>query len=571
MLIHHRLWWLRKCNRKMARSKSKKDKKAEIQSTSASQNAFVSKDFVTIFALGIVLLFSLIIRLNQIEIPFERDEGIYHYFGQLILEGKTPYVDFYEMKPPGLYYSYALLNLIFGSSLKSAHLAFILVNILTIILLFLAVRNLFDTVTGVIAAAAFSIFSLIPHASGFTTQSEHLVALYSVAALYFLTFAIAKEKVIYFLLCGLFAGMAFLVKQSAVFLGVAYGIGIVVYYLLKKPLKKNFLIKNFLFFASGVLSIILFFILLIAVQGGFSEMKYWTYEFPKMYASAIPWEIGKDLLNRTFTNITGDYKFLWILAGMGLLLCSITKMGLYKKIFLWIFALFSFLTIVPGFHFYGHYWLQLMPAAAILTGVAVYSIKELIAEKLSKTNAIIIGTGIFIIAIFPVLRHEKDYYFNPDDTEILRKVYGMNPFPESKVIADYIKKRTDKNDQIALIGAEPQIYYYTDRRCPSRHAYFTYLVKGNPRSPELQKEFIQDVEEAMPKFMVFFNHGTSLFVQKGADQTIFKWFNEFVTQHYKHVGLADMISPTQTNYIWENQLTNYKPQGQFYIGIFEKK
>lgn len=41
--------------------------------------------FLTIICAVVVL-----IRLNFIHMPFERDEGAYSYYGQLILDGKTP-------------------------------------------------------------------------------------------------------------------------------------------------------------------------------------------------------------------------------------------------------------------------------------------------------------------------------------------------------------------------------------------------------------------------------------------------------------------------------------------------
>ena len=65
---------------------------------------------------GIIVVFLFILRLNLMDLPLERDESAYAYLGQRAGEGLAPYRDFYEMKPPFLFYGYALLNAVFGYS-----------------------------------------------------------------------------------------------------------------------------------------------------------------------------------------------------------------------------------------------------------------------------------------------------------------------------------------------------------------------------------------------------------------------------------------------------------------------
>ena len=66
---------------------------------------------------------------------------------------RLPYVDFYETKPPGLFYIYALLELTFGKSVEALHAAGIVLNLLTTIV-FLIGKALMDRSTGVISAAS---------------------------------------------------------------------------------------------------------------------------------------------------------------------------------------------------------------------------------------------------------------------------------------------------------------------------------------------------------------------------------------------------------------------------------
>jgi len=259
-----------------------------------------------------------------------------------------------------------------------------------------------------------------------------------------------------------------------------------------------------------------------------------------------------------------------VLGGVGLFLGVFSRLGVFEKAFLYLFTVFSFFTIFPGLRFYGHYWLQVIPCLSLMVGLGIFSIKQLPVSKIKNKKINYIALGVFLIGIITVFLKEKAYYFYPDYTRILREVYLLNPFPEAKVVGDFIKGRTNKEDFIALIGSEPQIYYYADRKAPSRHAYFSFLVKGTPKSQIMQREFIDDVEKNKPKFLVLFDHSLSLFVQLSADLTVFQWVQEFAREHYSLVGIADIVTSEKTIYIWNKEVFDYKQEGKIEILIYER-
>jgi hypothetical protein len=163
----------------------------------------------------------------------------------------------------------------------------------------------------------------------------------------------------------------------------------------------------------------------------------------------------------------------------------------------------------------------------------------------------------------------KSYYFHPNYNVIMRAVYGNNPFPESMEIANYIKSNSTQQDQTVLIGSEPQIYVYLNKKSPSRHAYFAALVADFPQHKQWQREFIKDVEKTKPRYLVYFNHGISLFVQPTADRYIFEWANKYITENYHLVGAADMVDGMATNYLWKEQLAGFQQKGQNCIYTYE--
>ncbi|MFH2141956.1 MAG: hypothetical protein ABIJ97_06010, partial [Bacteroidota bacterium] len=352
------------------------------------------------------------------------------------------------------------------------------------------------------------------------------------------------------------------------------GLTILLYYFFNKPVNWKSLIKNALFYSAGVGIAYGVIILIIYRYDAIDEMWYWTIDFAKNYVSEFPWSEGVKQLKFNWGNITDNYSTFWALATIGLFLVLFTKKTIFFKVTVWIIAIFSCLTIFPGLRFYGHYWIQLTPVLAILTGIAFYAVFDLLKRKYNPNYLNILLLLVFIIISIGHLKSQKKYYFEPEKTQLLREVYGMNPFPESKVVADFIKERTEKDDLIAVLGSEPQIYFYTNRRCASKHHYITFLMGDTvlfPMNKTYQSEFINDIETKKPKYLIYFRHYISWLRHPSADTSIDNWFNDFSNKNYNLVGVADMLNERKTNYVWYDEVFKYQPKGEYIIGVFEIK
>lgn len=541
----------------------------------AGKTIVISKeDKICYLLLMLLLIIAYNIRSNFFTIPFERDEGIYVYFGNLILEGKIPYRDFIEAKFPGIFYFYALMVKLFGYNLPGIHFGFTCLNLLSAVFIYFASRNLFSPIAGLISTTTFLFVSLTPNLSGFTVQSEHGVAFFTSLAFLFYSLIKLYNKWVYYFLMGLCLGAAVLIKTNAVFL-VAWGCLILFSdFIFTKEYKFKTFIYNALSFAGGGILIVGFLFLFMYSKGVFSDMIRWAYEHPKNYVSAMPYEEGKKYFIYTRDAIVEHYKFFWIHAILALLVTLPKTINIKFKILAYTLLGASFLTIVPGFFFYGHYWIQTIPGLALIAGLTFHSI-QLLLVKVFKIADYKISYSYLIIFSLLTISHvmaNKAYYFHPNYERILRTVYGNNPFPESMEIANYINSHSKPEDGLVLIGSEPQIYFYTNKKCPSRFAYFTALVNNVPEHKEWQREFVRDVEAAKPKYFVFFNHQFSLLVQPNTDKYVFEWSNKYIAENYKLVGLVDMVDGYSTaNYVWNESLNNFKPQGQSQIYVYERK
>ncbi len=554
------------------KNNTKQEPVAEVKSL--SKNSISLEDKVCIGLLIVVLLFIYVIRSKFLEIPFERDEGIYSYFGKLVLEGKIPYKDFYEMKFPGLFYLYAFMVKFFGETIQGVHTGFMYLNIITTVFIYTASRKLFSPISGIISAITFAVLSMNPKLSGFTVQSEHGVAFFISMGIMFYAMSKQNKSWYWFLLMGIALGSAFLVKTSAVFMGLWGGIIIVLEFIIVTKGKnfKNFL-TNITLYSIGALSVIGFSFLLIISKGSLNDMIYWVFEYAGKYAGGITLETGLEYLKYTRKAIAENYMFFWLHCGAALILMWYKGVSNSNRIIGISLLLFSFATTVPGFYFYGHYFIQLIPGFSVVAGLSAFSVFT-ITKSFFKNKLKLVSYGylvLFVLLTYAHINTLKAYYLKPNYDLILRQVYGNNPFPEAKVIGDFINNTSQPEDEIVLIGSEPQIYFYTQKKCPSRHAYFTAMVANVDEHKEWQREFVKDVENSEPRYFVFFNHRISLMVQPNTDNFVFEWANKYINEHYKLVGLVDMVDGIYSKYVWNEQVVNYQPQAKSIIYIFERK
>jgi hypothetical protein len=525
--------------------------------------------------LSLVIIFSIFIRIHFLNIPFERDEGSYTYCGKIILDGAIPFKDIGSQRLPGVFYAYSLIVLIFGYTIKSMHVGFLVIHILTVVVVFLIGKNIYSKLTGLVAAMGFVLLSMAPAASGFTIQSEHLVALTGFAGILLLLLFLNSRKIFLLISSGILLSLAFQIKQTSMFYCVFAGTILFFDHFSNKPINWKQLILNSAVYAASFLIPVLFSLVVIYHQGAYADFKLWMFDIASQYSSIISFSDGLEYLQYSVNSIMKDYFFLWMLSFAGPVFILFTKTSLLQKIFIWLLYILCFLTVVPGNHYYGHYFLQFIPAVALSIGVCVYSLKEVFEKRMNmKSFATILPVGIFALGFLGNVSAMKEYYFNPNLTKVLRNVYGLNPFPESWAVAKYLNEKMKTDDRIAVLGTEIQMYVYTNKISPSRFAGSGVLVEFPViQQKQWQQEFISDVEKVSPKYVVLYAHPISWMTNPKSDMTIFGWIDKYTRENYDIIAYADIYSD-QTLYVWdrENVMKNPpNPKSQYKILVYEKK
>ncbi|MBY0425641.1 MAG: glycosyltransferase family 39 protein [Cytophagales bacterium] len=500
----------------------------------------------------------------------ERDEGEYAYFGQLILQGIAPYLEAYNMKFPGTYFSYAVIELFFGQTAWGLHFGLLLVNIATIFLLF----NLTDKILknkgyGVIAAGVYALSSLSYTVLGFAAHATHFVVLAAVGGIVLLYRAFESKKALHFAIAGFVIGLSYLMKQSGFFFFLFGCVFILIQNLKEKPFSFKQLISQGLIFGFSAFAPFVLTVGILWTAGSFDTFYFWTFQYASSYGGQVPFSQATEMFNMSFKGISDSYGFFWFLALVGIVGPFFIPGFFWEALTIASFAVFAFLSVCPGFYFRQHYFIQYLPALGITFASAGYFLDYILKQQL-KTNVLgAVKYVLFGLICLVGINKESKYLFKEKPLKLSRIIYGSNPFPESIQLADFLKKKTTEQDKIAILGSEPQIFFYSGRKSATGYIYTYNLMEVHPYSLKMQKEMISEVEKSKPKYLLFVNVAFSWLSRPDSEKFIFDWYGKYINENYNMVALMDLVGFTG-NFVTEN-VSAYQPQSKEYIIVFERK
>jgi len=492
------------------------------------------------------------IRLRLLNLPLERDEGEFAYAGQLILQGIPPYSTGleYNMKLPGTYAAYAGLMAVFGQTIAGIHLGLIFVTSATTILIFLLARRLFDDYTGAVAAATHAIMALSPTMLALAAHATHFVVLAAVGGLLLLVVGIERRRPLMFLWSGLCLGTAILMKQPGAMFLVFAAAYLVWHDLGVRPILWRQLAGRMgLLLAGGGLPFALT-CLTLWKAGVFANFWFWTFDYAREYGSVVPASTGIDYLFQLFPGTIGPAVWLWTIAGVGVLAVVLERRSRPAAAFCLGLAAFSFVATAAGFYWRNHYFIMMIPAVSILAGVAVAALVRLAIRwgVPAALRWIPVGLALAALAYTVMEGHARAVLLKLLPEEACRAMYGGNPFPESIPIARYIEEHTTPDDRIAVLGSEPQIYFYAHRHSATGYIYTYGLMEPQPYAARMQEEMIAEIEAARPAYVVMVRVSVSWLPRPNSIRRIFTWSDRYLAEKYDVVGVADILQG-QTVYV----------------------
>lgn len=516
--------------------------------------------------LAVLVLFGLI-RIRLLNIPLERDEGEYAYAGSLILRGIAPYQLCYTMKLPGTAAAYALIEATFGRSSAAIHLGLLLVNSITIVLVYLLAKRFFGYLGGAVAAAAFGLLSLEQVVLGFSAHATQFVVMAATGGILILLHAIERPRTAMFLCSGLLLGLAMLMKQPGAFF-ILFGI----LYAVQSGWKQNLLWRNLAGETASLLvgAIVPFALtcLIMGRMGVFSRFWFWTFSYTREYESVITLAESARSFLSVGLYVVSAAALIWLVAAFSPVLLLRDAKSRPHAAFLASFLFFSCAALALGFHFRDHYFVLVLPAVSLLCAATVSPATNLLLDSQVSRNWTFLPAGIFLLCIVFSVVQQRDVFFVEDPAKLSRATFGDNPFPEALVISDFIRNHSRYGDRVAVIGSEPEIYFYSDRLSATGYIYMYPLTEAQPFASTMQKEMIAEIEAAQPRFLVLVNCRYSWLVQPNSDNTIFEWIDQYV-RGYHLVGIADMLA-AGTEYHWDDAAT-YLPRSRDSLFVYDRE
>ncbi len=505
---------------------------------------------------------------QYVDFGLDRDEGSYINFGEVLRHGGDMYKDAYSFKPPAIFYSYAAFNTIFGFSGSGLRWSLIVANALAAGLLFIFGYRWKGGLFACITALAYTFFTFNPFVFGFAALAEQYQNFIAILAIVLIQQGLISKKWIWLLAGGAVFTYAVLFKQNLIFAYGAISIGLGYYFLFGEA-QRNW--KALFYFVGGSAISALLIYLPVIIQGTLKDCLYWNFTYSSLYTSSIPWEKGQEFLAAFFKKCSSFNYWMWVVGFIGVLAGTFLSKKWTVRITVPLVFLASLGAIFPGLRFYPHYWSYFSPILSIGCGFAVYYIQQYAKPFLKPSMTGLLLVALFIGGLFYVRQQQLPFFKDVNEIYVNRRMYGDNPFTETRFLGDFLKKRIKSNEELLIFGSEPQMYAYIGRPTPTPYMFFAHLNRPHERKDGMIQNLQKWAMENKPKYVYFSNHPFSWVMIPGSDNSMYNWATNYVANGHRVIGVADILPGGQPpKIILGPQAASYQPTSQKWVKLYER-
>ena len=497
-----------------------------------------------------IFLLNLLLRVFYIRYDFVNgDEGVRALSAVRILEGARLYADVVTDKPPGASLFYAAVFAIFGRSMKAVHLAAIVWNYATSVVVYLIAAQFYNRRVGLWAALLFAYFS-----TNYFTQdtmaanTELLMALaYAASFLFFMvgqnTGTRGRTRATSFSLiaAGVLTGFAALFKQVGV-LNLGF---FAVYEMVEvwnhrkderaasgsmtKPVSRAIL--RLAMVGIGFAAVIAIFVLWLNSMGALDAFWRNGIVLNRFYIDSEPVDtwikfgVGRGL-GYVFFNAT-----LWALASWAVVHsirktrrddryrdAANAKVRFDLAIALW--AAVTLVGVIMSGRFFGHYFIPALPALSLLGARGVSSFAEALrapAHKRRAQFALVILGVLFLIGFFR--SHHRTAVLAYETVTGTRTRWSANwgmtkREQEAEVVAAFVRERIPPGEPLYIWGYAHDVYWRTGCRPASRYLTPYYIngrfidaesaapISGENFRREAAANLLEDLKREKPRLIL---------------------------------------------------------------------
>ena len=474
-----------------------------------------------------LLLIVVAVRAPLLPIPLERDEGEYAYIAWRLGHNELPYRDWFDQKPPAVFYVYRLALMLPFEPIRAIHFVALLFSATSACALFFLGLRFVSRFWAWLAAALFALLAADPLVQGTAANTElFMLCPLILSQIAFVTAVNRQTKtVLFMLLAGALTGVAFMFKQVAI-----------VNWLLITALFPVFVrggnrwcatISFAAWSGTGLLAVLGFVVLYFFAHGGLRDFVENVFTHNLQYIGAVPASQRLEYCWGTLTTLARSQAILWLFAVAGLL-------GLFKSGKVTWSALLTgwLITSVIGAsasgYFFPHYFQQLLPPLALAAAAG--------ADRLHSARLLRFlpyGTGrallAAMLAILPVVTLWP-FLFTYAAAEAVRRIYPGDFFAEMPHFAQRIEEVTPENKPVFIFGSEPELLFYAHRPSATRYIFLFPLYGRYGDAREKQLAAAAEVESANPSTAIYFPN--LLFFTSGTDQYFTDWSRSYMDQNF---------------------------------------
>jgi hypothetical protein len=450
------------------------------------------------------------------------------------------------------------------SSPAAIHWGAQLYTLVTAGLLFLVGRKLFSARAGVLAAGLLLLTTADPSVLGNAFNTETVMILPLVAGLLAALKAIETSS----------GGWAFLtgVLSAAGLLGKQVALPNAAFHFLLLVTLGGPRLRLGLLMAAGVATGLAPAVGYFAAAGALPQFWDCVVGYNLSYASSVPLRYYPGNFLETSGDLCQQLAPVFVLAAAGLLgLCSRQA----ERPPLWLAAgwlTFSLMGVCTGGIFREHYFIQVLPAVCLLAGVGAERVAGLpVVRRVPAAPWLLAG----LCAIFAVWQSSW-YYLPGSPARKADRLYCGNPFVESAAVARLLAEHSRPDEPLFVLGSEPQIYFYANRRCASRYIFVYPLMSAYADTRERQREVLRELHDRPPRLLVDVNLDTSFLEEAQTPRGLKEGIRELL-RSYELVAVAmpdaeghcvDLVTPASGSAAWARARRSVAGTGEHSLAVY---
>lgn len=448
--------------------------------------------------LGLVGLL-LLLALPILTYPMGRDQGMYANIGVSILNGGTPYIDMWDIKPPPIYYIYAFGMQLFGatpSGIRMLDLAFVPFGMLGLYAFGLRTGNRRFALLGALIYGVFYFNEDFPS----LTQNDSLVTIPMIWASYAALRAAqsalpARGGVVWALLTGLLCGIILWFKHYLAFFVIA----LVLHQIgarWRQRIAENWLAhfsREALAFALGAL-----------LSGGALLLYFWSQGIVREMLIIAEGTAAYNAQGRNYAdflaNMGNFFYFKWLVWSPMLVLAALWLPARFLTrhvgngegltgwwlTALWLLSGLAFL-MVQALGFDTH-WIPMLPPLALFAADTLDRILRGLEAQIKVRRVVIALYAVSVIALLSVLGSSTwgrawRFAAGMEDQQAYHARFQANDLkPEEGLqVAAYLRERTAVGDTLFVWGFRPEVTFMARLRPATRYqAQFPLVAPWYP-------------------------------------------------------------------------------------------